>query len=60
MTYKKYAEKLSNKKLVNKLKDLECAIEDVECFNTKDLLMREALESEAERRGICLDYIYSD
>ena len=50
MTYGEYTASKGTEELRAELKGLNEAIEKFECFNTRDLIMRNAIELELEKR----------
>ena len=52
MLMSEYAKGLSDKKLIDELASMETLIEDFECFNVRDLVLRDYLEAEALDRNL--------
>jgi hypothetical protein len=50
MTYREYVESKTIKELKKELKELEDLIDVMECFNTRDLILREEIEIELLKR----------
>ena len=50
MTYKEYVESKTTEELTEELGGLVSAIEVMECFGTRDLIMREEIEAELQKR----------
>ena len=51
MNTKEYLQKMNDKKLVEEALSLHSAINEVECFGTKDVILLELALRELERRG---------
>ena len=52
MTYENYCKEQTTAKLREELKELASLIDIAECFNTRDLVLREAIESELAKRKV--------
>lgn len=50
MTYEQYVKQRSKEELKQELKWLNTAIDKVECFGTKDLILREYIKKELTNR----------
>ena len=52
MTYTEYAQKKTTRELNKELGELNDMIEKVDCFNCRDLMLRDAIEAELHNRKI--------
>lgn len=50
VTYQEYVQKKTMKDLLNELRGLDDAIDGFECFNSRDVTLREHIEAEIVRR----------
>ena len=55
MTLKEYVICRSIEELKEEWKQLDCCIENVGCFSTRDLALREVIEEELFERGVRVD-----
>jgi len=52
MTYKEYVQKKTTKDLKNELTGLVDMIDNFDCFGTRDLILREEIEHELNKRTV--------